>query len=128
VDWRGTRRVMRYNGLDHRLELLAVQNASPLQDLVTKCSNLLPDAHGSALILLGSETTVNAAYERPTSLLWRDAGVLLQTFALAATAYRLAFCPLGILGSEIIEAAGLSEQGIQSTGAAIIGRLPKEAR
>ena len=44
------------------------------------------------------------------------------TFALAATAYRLAFCPLGILGGEVIEATGLNGHDIRPAGIAMIGR------
>jgi hypothetical protein len=122
VDWRGAYRMMHYNGWERQLEILTIQNTLPLQDLAKKCCEILPEASGTALVFLGSLTTVDAAYERPMSLLWRDAGALMQTFALAATAYRLAFCPLGILGGEVIEATGLNGHDIRPAGIAMIGR------
>jgi hypothetical protein len=114
--------MMHYNGWERQLEILTIQNTLPLQDLAKKCCEILPEASGTALVFLGSLTTVDAAYERPMSLLWRDAGALMQTFALAATAYRLAFCPLGILGGEVIEATGLNGHDIRPAGIAMIGR------
>ncbi len=45
----------------------------------------------------------------------------MQTLALVATAYRLAFCPLGILGTPVVEAIGLSRE-VVAVGAAMIGR------
>jgi len=127
VDWRGSPRVMRYDTWEHRLELLIVGNAQALGDLAQKCVEILPNTRGTALVLLGDLSTVSAAYENPTSLFWRDAGALLQTLALTATAYRLAFCPLGILGGEVASAIGLDKEHSQSAGAAMIGRPLDEA-
>ena len=73
-------------------------------------------------MLVGDMNRVAALYERPESLLWRDAGVLLQTLALVATAYRLALCPLGILGTAVVRALGLPEP-ILGVGVALIGRV-----
>jgi hypothetical protein len=123
VDWRGTHRVMRYNVWKHQLEMLAVQNTLPIQNFIQKCVKLLPEASGTALVFTASLSTVAAVYENPTSLLWRDAGALLQMFAIASTAYRLAFCPLGILGNEVVQAIGTDERCIQSAGAAMVGRI-----
>lgn len=127
VNWRGMHRVMRYNMWEHQLELLVVRDAQPLQNLAQKCVDVLPEARGTALILLACLPTVSAAYENPTSLLWRDAGALLQTLALTATAHRLAFCPLGILGGEIVQAIGFDKQRVQSAGVAMVGRFLDEA-
>lgn len=121
VDWRGSPRAMRYNALSHRLELLAVPHPDLLRSFVRTCGDILPDAQGTALVFIGHASRVAAAYEDPASLLWRDAGTLLQTLFLTATAYRLAFCPLGILGQEVIQAIGLPRDAV-ATGAALLGR------
>ncbi|NMO18238.1 nitroreductase family protein [Pyxidicoccus fallax] len=121
VDWRGHPRVMRYDALSHRLELLAVSNVEPLRNFARACADMLPEAQGTALVFIGHEARVTAAYEDPASLLWRDSGALSQTLFLAATAFGLAFCPLDILGREVIQAIGLPRDAV-ATGAVLLGR------
>lgn len=121
VDWRGSPRAMRYNALSHRLEVLAVSHPVTLRSFARTCTEMLPDARGTALVFVGHTSRVAAAYEDPTSLLWRDAGALLQTLFFTATAFRLAFCPLGILGQEVIQAIGMPRDAV-ATGVALVGR------
>lgn len=118
----GSSRVFRYAPLEHQLEVLHVARRGDLEAFDADCRQILPEASGTAIVLVGEMSRVAAVYKRPESLLWRDAGVLLQTLALVATAYRLAFCPLGILGTPVVRAIGLSEQ-ISGVGVALIGRL-----
>jgi hypothetical protein len=119
--------MMRYDAWAHQLETLNVQNEGALRGFIDKCRQVLPNAPAAALVFLGSLPIVATAYEQPISLLWRDAGALQQTFALTAAVYRLAFCPLGILGNEIVEAAGINKQTIQAVGVAMIGRPQEDA-
>ena len=117
----GASRVFRYAPLTHRLEILRVSQPEHLSAFIHECHQMLPEASGTAIVLVGHINRVAARYERPASLLWRDGGVLLQTLALVATAYRLAFCPLGILGTPVVHAIGLAEH-ISAVGVALIGR------
>ncbi|MYF31328.1 MAG: SagB/ThcOx family dehydrogenase [Gammaproteobacteria bacterium] len=118
----GSSRVFRYSPLAHQLEGLRVRRREELETFLEDCGQILPEAAGTAIVLVGEVNRVAAAYTRPESLLWRDAGVLLQTLALVATAYRLAFCPLGILGTPVVRAMGLSEY-VSAVGVALIGRF-----
>ena len=118
----GSSRVFRYAPLAHQLEVLRVPRRRHLETFLEDCRQVLPEASATAIVLVGEMNRVAAVYKRPESLLWRDAGVLLQTLALVATAYRLAFCPLGILGTPVVRAIGLSEQ-ISGVGVALIGRF-----
>jgi hypothetical protein len=122
IDWRGGKQVMRYDALTHCIELLRISDHQSLSDFSRRCKEVLPHAHGTPLVFLARFPGVAAVYENPTSLVWRDAGALLQTLALAATAFRLAFCPMGILGRELVKAVGLDETDAQAVGGAIIGR------
>ena len=117
----GSSRVFRYAPLAHQLEFLRVPKRQHLEAFSEDCRQILPEASGTAIVLVGELNRVAAVYNRPESLLWRDAGVLLQTLALVATAFRLAFCPLGILGTPVVRAIGLSEQ-VSGAGVALIGR------
>ena len=103
----GGSRVFRYAPLAHQLEVLRVCRPQELSIFREDCREVLPTAAGTAIVFVGDRNRIAALYERPESLLWRDAGVLLQTLALVATAFRLRFCPLGILGTAAIEALDL---------------------
>jgi len=113
---------MRYDAWTHRLEVLVIARSESLVRFVERCTELLPDAMGTSIVFAGYPGRVAAVYENHTSLLWRDAGALLQTVALAAAAYGLGFCPLGVLGGEVLEAIGLDPRDCQALGSAVIGR------
>lgn len=112
---------MRYAPLRHELELLSVPEEQRAQDFIDAIRSLLPLARGTALVFLADLSRVASVYENPESLLWRDAGALLQTLFLSAIAFRLAFCPLGIRGFEVAEALGLRDRTI-AAGVCLIGR------
>lgn len=118
----GSSRVFRYAPLAHQLEALRVRRRTHLEAFHEDCQEILPEASGTGIVLVGEMNRVATVYRRPESLLWRDAGVLLQTLALVATAYRLAFCPLGILGTPVVRAIGLAEH-LSGVGVALIGRF-----
>ncbi len=115
-------RVFRYNSLTHHLELLKIRNPAQLRAMQCRCASMLPNACGTLIQLVANEAAVEAKYEQHLSLLWRDAGAALQTLAFVSTAYRLAFCPLGILGYELLAAVGMDAQTTVAVGAALIGR------
>lgn len=117
----GASRAFRYAPFTHQLETLRVAEREHLHAFVNDCRQILPEASGTAIVLVGDLDRIAAVYEQPVSLLWRDAGVLLQTLALVATAYRLAFCPLGILGTAVAHALGLPARA-SGLGVALIGR------
>ncbi len=121
VDWRGAPRIMRYDPLAHQLEILVPKVFNDLYELAHAAGEIVPHARGTAVVLLADPARVAATYDKPESLLWRDAGALLQTLFLAATAFRLAFCPLGILGHEVVQALGLKKR-LTAAGVAVIGR------
>lgn len=121
ADFRTRPRLMRYAPLGHELELLSVAEDQSICDFIDAVRVLLPFARGSALVLLADLARIASIYESPESLLWRDAGALLQTLFLAATAFRLAFCPLGMRGFEVAEALDLGDRTI-AAGVCLIGR------
>lgn len=123
VDCRGAFRIMRYLSHEHRLELLVARDPNATNEFVQSCKEILPTAAGTAIVMIGDEERLAGAYDNSASLLWRDAGALLQTLSLAATAYRLAFCPLGLLGREIVDALELGDQAVP-LGVGLFGRSP----
>ena len=126
VDWRCFSKALRYDPMTHRLQSLRVVQSESLHEFAKICGAILPEGPKTALALIGDKRRIDALYEHSTSLLWRDAGALLQTLAIVSAAYRLAFCPLGTLGGHLVEALGLNQQFARPVGCAAIGRLPVE--
>lgn len=110
----------RYDPATHTLDYL-VHNEASVQRWVSHCAQVLPGARGVQLVLLAERDRTDALYENGVSLLWRDAGALLQMLALSCDAYGLGFCAMGVLGVEIWEALG-SDERLTPVGAAAVGR------
>jgi hypothetical protein len=113
---------MRYDALGHSVEILRVSHPEKLREFADVCADLLPDARGTALVLIADQLRVGPLYDNFATLIWRDAGALLQTLALVACAYRLGFCPLGIVGNQVVSALSLSPEHALAVGCAMIGR------
>ena len=58
----------------------------------------LPVMEGVLLWLIAHPARTEAKYENAESLVWRDAGALIQQIQLTATALGLGSCPIGTLG------------------------------
>ena len=104
------------------IQLLKPVDKRILRVLFARVRSMLPEADGSLIVFLADFSKTAAAYNHSQSLVWRDAGALLQTVHLSAVAFGLACCPLGILGSEA--AASVFPNGnLQAVGMAVVGRL-----
>ncbi|WP_382161551.1 hypothetical protein [Hydrogenophaga sp. ANAO-22] len=80
------------------------------------------DAPSATLLLFVAEPGMTESkYEGASSLVWRDAGVLLGMFALAAEALSMNFSPLGVTGepwaSRLVPGAPLVGVGAAFVGA-----------
>ena len=78
IDWRTSRRVARYDPSDHTLDLLHIAKYDYLDKFVSRCEAILPNASQTAIVLVADLPRINSKYENPESLIWRDAGILLQ--------------------------------------------------
>ncbi|TRB25565.1 nitroreductase family protein [Rhizobium rhizogenes] len=109
-------------------QFLAIKPRNPdlLAAAMTKCAAVLPSAHGHIIGLLADVRAPSTVYTNPDSLLWRDAGAVLQTLALVSEAFDLGFCPLGILGQEFADALLPVDHKFLGVGVAAIGRRASE--
>ena len=82
---------------------LSVKCPQTLSDAVADCRAIFPSARGHLILFTGDKRRVAEKYRPAESLLWRDAGAALQTYAMAAFAYGFAFCPLGDTGGAILD-------------------------
>lgn len=87
---------------------------------INRCHQVLPEANGAFLALIADLARPRSAYAHCETLVWRDAGATLQTIALVAELFGLGFCPLGILGRELVTTLPSGNQ-LLAVGAAAIG-------
>jgi hypothetical protein len=113
--------VFRCDAEHHQVERLRVSNPEALKQFLAKAYALLPEAEGSFLALVADSDKTQAVYRDCVSLIWRDAGALLQTLNLCAIAYGMGFCAMGILGQELIEALFTRDCSAIAVGAACVG-------
>ena len=104
------------------LQSLYIECIPSLRSLSAKLAAMLPDAHCDYLVLLADPALTGSWYFDPESLIWRDAGALMQTLHICATAYRLAFCPAGITGAELAAAIFGDGSRMIGAGVAVVGR------
>lgn len=109
-----------YDPMRHVLSELEVLDAEAAAAAVRAASEVVPTAQGTLVFLVGDTARVLAAYENPTSLIWRDAGCLIATVQITAAWLGLASVPLGILGGAFLKALGLP-QNLVGAGAFVLG-------
>lgn len=104
----------------HRLDVLA-GSESVCRELRLLAQQLYQRADGATVLAFVAEPGLTAAkYEDASSLVWRDAGILQGTMALAAEGLGLAFRLLGATGDA--QVSPLAEQGVLvGMGLALIG-------
>jgi hypothetical protein len=118
---------MRYNPFGHSIDILRITHPEKFREFAELCAKLLPNTHATALVLIADQRRTQALYTNFSSLIWRDAGALLNLLALVATAYRLGFCPLGMLGNHVVNALALCPEQAVGVGCAMIGRWTHHA-
>ncbi|MGO7339981.1 hypothetical protein ACCT08_07355 [Rhizobium johnstonii] len=99
-----------------------VRDASAYTAFLRTCEKVLPSADGHWVALIADCRNVRRLYSNHESLVWRDAGAVIQMMALLAEAYEIAFCPLGVLGGEIIDALLPETSDIIPVGVVVLGR------
>ena len=121
LDSRRSTRAFVYEPQSHTLSMLKADR-NHVGALIDKVRAVLPKADGTVLAFVAEPAKTEACYENGSSLFWRDAGALMQSTALVASAFDQAFCPVGILGGEVPMA--LDAQGeLVSCGVAVLGRI-----
>ena len=121
IDWRGSLRAFHCAPDDAAITQLYIQNPEEALRFRDRCQTILPNARGTAILFSANVERVEKSYDHFQSLIWRDAGALLQTLFLTFTAYGAEFCPLGLLGNEMLVALGL-EKHLIGAGVALVGR------
>jgi len=101
---------------------LEVKDPLALEAAVVAARSVVPEASGHVMLVVGDRARVASCYDAPESLLWRDAGAVLQHLSMNAYACGLAFVPLGLLGRDALEAIVGKDSVWCALGLGIIGR------
>lgn len=121
--WHDDGAVRRYNPLYHQLAEVIVAEPSGVLTFRQRIAGMLPNAEGVVLALIADTSKTVSYYRDCESLIWRDAGCVFATPSLCAEWLNLAFCQLGVLGTELRDALGLDNARYLAVGAAVIGKL-----
>lgn len=110
---------LRYDPLEHALNTIPDSHANATSTRLAVNSVVAPE-DGVVIMLLAEPGKTFSKYLEASSLIWRDAGVLLGYLSLLAQALKLSFCPLGITGEPW--ASQLDKQGrLVGVGLSIVG-------
>jgi len=83
-------------------------------------STILGHVQGTTIQFAADRALLDACYDNAGSILWRDAGALVATMCLVATALGITACPIGRVGDDVVNAAGVME-GFVGAGAVHFG-------
>lgn len=110
-----------YNSYTHCLEF--IDPPTLLNGLCQRFEEFIPTEEGTLIAFAAEPGLTAAKYEHPDSLIWRDAGILQGTLALAAHALDIGLCLLGGTGEPWI--SGLSKESrLIGVGMAVLGGRP----
>jgi nitroreductase len=122
---RDQRPIVYDDGSDQFLSV-KVRNAPAYAAFLQTCDTVLPEADGHWVALIADCRNVRRLYSNHESLVWRDAGAVIQMMALLAEAQELVFCPLGILGGEIIEGLLQEKSDVIPVGVIALGNQARD--
>ncbi|MES0197021.1 nitroreductase family protein [Mesorhizobium sp. M0011] len=111
-----------YDDISDRFLSVGARDPQQLNAFLKNCRKVLPEANGHWIALVADIRDLSRLYSDHQSLLWRDAGAVIQAMAMVAEARDLAFCPLGILGQQVVDALLPSASGLVAVGVVAIGR------
>jgi len=111
--------IWRYDGGTHSKQFIHCNNT---MEVYQSCKQVIDPQSGCLLILAAEIERISPYYDNFESLIWRDAGVILEALALTAEAFDVNFCPLGISGDDWLKDIFIStKQTIRGVGVALIG-------
>lgn len=111
-----------YNPFEHSSYHLHFETNSVLEFL-SHIQIAFPTIDGTVLWFVVHSYRTSAKYDGHESLVWRDAGALLQTVQLTANALGLVSCPVGTLAEPYLSDLFEGRSDILSAGGIIIGNI-----
>lgn len=106
-----------YEPQGHAIISLDVDAAPVLEANARSVALLCGARTGITLQFVADQSKTEAAYHRPDTLIWRDAGALVATLSLTAEAFGATATPLGRIGEELLALAQLGLPQMRAVGA-----------
>ncbi|UEG51393.1 SagB family peptide dehydrogenase [Mucilaginibacter daejeonensis] len=107
-----------YNPFDHSLNL--IMNEVVIAPFIIHINKIVNIGRGTLLWFVAHSQRTNSKYENADSLIWRDAGALINSIQLTCTALNLSSCPIGSLGEPYISSF-FADPDVFGAGGIIIG-------
>jgi len=111
-----------YNPFSHSLNQLKVDEGL-MQSFIGHINKNLILSDATLIWFVAHVNRTASKYDHPESLVWRDAGALIQTIQLTCTAMNLGSCPIGTLAEPFLSQL-LNDGSVVSAGGIIVGRIP----
>ncbi|WP_417447818.1 hypothetical protein [Idiomarina abyssalis] len=116
-------RWFKYQNTQHTMIAIDGQ-ADTLGEYLNEVNENLKLNSAIPIVYAGDLKRLSGKYENPDSLLWRDAGVMMNIHAMAATYLGLTYSPVGQLGQPIISDLKGCSRSVIGCGMAILGGPP----
>lgn len=114
----GDAAIYRYDNIEHGLRQL--DTSLDVMALREAMHEVIDAPNATLLLFVAEPGMTESKYENAASLVWRDAGVLLGMFAMAAEALSLNFSPMGVTGEPWVSQL-IPNTSLVGVGAAFVG-------
>jgi len=109
-----------YSPIEHTLNRLGLP-AQLVANLFEHINTIVSTTNATILWFIAHPERTGAKYEEPESLIWRDAGALINSIQLTCTALNISCCPIGSLGEPYISDLFNRQSGVFGAGGVLIG-------
>lgn len=109
-----------YNSLEHSLNQLA-NLYGDVPAFLGHINEIVDIADATIIWFVAHASRTNMKYEHAESLIWRDAGALINNIQMVCTAIGLNSCAIGSLGEPYISNFFNNQAGVFGTGGLLIG-------
>lgn len=109
-----------YNPIEHSLNKLDLATQI-VETFIRHIDTLIDTTNATIMWFVVHPERTAAKYENPESLIWRDAGALINSVQLTCTALNIKCCPVGSLGEPYIGEFFNHQEGIFGAGGLLIG-------
>ena len=106
-----------YNPFEHSLNNLKEFEGN---NLIAHVNNIIDTKNATIIWLVAHKYRTQAKYSDADSLIWRDAGALINGIQMVCSAMDLNSCPIGSLGEPYISGY-FNQEGIVGAGGLLIG-------
>jgi len=114
-------RVSIYDPVAHSLQIIACSSGLVVQRNARDLQKIFGVSRGTTLQLVADLSKMEAAYDNPMSIVWRDAGCLISIICLCAEWLSYSCCPIGRVGTSLLSDLGLPSDRYVAVGGLLVG-------